>query len=376
MIREATINGRCARAYAAARDAFAATFAEDLNQGAGFSVWRDGAPLVELYGGFADDARTRAFGASTLVHVWSVTKALTALVVARLVADGALRYDQPVAEIWPAFGVGGKDTATIGHVLAHQAGVPGTATPMTDADLIAHAPYAEALAAEPAMWPPGELCAYHPISGGHILNEVVRRATGRTIGAHLQDDVVGPRRLDIFLGLPERLLERAAETLEAPGLVDERATRAENHPKARDAILNPPLLPEQANTPEWAAAEIPAGNAYASAESLARLFDAVLRGSVVPPDALAEATAERYAGPDFLVGTPLRLSNGFMLNGDDRLFGPNPNAFGHTGWGGAFAFADPDAKLAVAFTPNLMLPDAEALARRRALLLDSVYRRG
>lgn len=367
------VRGTTAAGYEAVRAAFEQTFAEELNVGASFAVWRDGAPLVDLQGGWTDAAKTSPWTDRSLACVWSVTKAMTAFVIARLVDRGALDFETPIAEIWPAFAAGGKERATIGHVLAHQAGVPGTVKPMTDADLLDHSPFARSLAAEPALWPPGMDAAYHPMSGGHILNEVARRVAGRTIGAIFRDEIAAPHALDAFIGVPEDRDADAVETIGAPGLVEERAERARRYPAARDSILNPPLLPTQPNTRAWRAGEVPAGNAMATAASLARLFDAALRGEVLGAETFGRAIAERVGHRDRLVETPIRLSYGFMLNDQDQVFGPREEAFGHTGWGGAFAFADIETRFCVAFAPNLMLPEGADLSRRRRRLLDALF---
>lgn len=366
---KAPVSGGVAAGFENARDAFEATFDADLNTGASFAVFRDGAPIVDLYGGWADAAKTTPWGPESLACGWSVTKGVTALVMARLVEGGVFSYQTRVAEVWPDFATGGKSDATIGHVLAHQAGAPGAGRPITEADVMGHDGFAAALAAAPALWPPGTDAAYHPISGGHILNEVVRRATGRTIGRHLSDDIAGPRQADVFIGLPQSRDGDAVQTHAAPGVVEERAARAEAYPSAADSILNPPLVPGQPNRRDWRASEIPGGNVMASALGLAKIFDAALRGAIVSPETLAIAAEERVDQLDRLVRTPLRLSYGFMLNDADGVFGPSPRAFGHTGFGGAFVFADPETRMAVAFMPNRMLPEGDDLIRRREMLL-------
>lgn len=369
------IEGVVAPGFEAVRDAFAQNLADGLDHGVGFAALRDGETLVDLVGGWADAARTRPYTARSLTPIFSVTKAMTAFLIMRLVERGALALEAPIAESWPEFASGGKERVTLAHVLSHQAGVPGVARPMTTSDLIAHTPFAEAIAAEPAYWPPGEAAAYHGVTAGHLLNELVRRRTGRSIGRWFADEIAAPHRLDLFIGLPAERAADAAEAIAAPGVVEERAARAEAFPRARDSILNPPLTADRANDAAMLAAEIPGAGGVGAALSVARAMHLALHpeGGLLSAQSRAHLTTVQVDALDCLVNTPLRLSLGLMLNDAERLFGPSDAAAGHTGWGGAFGFFDPDRRVAVGFAPTRLLPNGPDLIRRRERLFAALF---
>ena len=129
------------------------------------------------------------------------------------------------------------------------------------------------------------------------------------------------------------------------------------------------------NARAWRAADIPAGNGQSDARSLAKLYGIMAAGGgdLISSDGLAAATAERYRGPDVSMGLPTAFAAGFRLGDDTGAFGPSLKAFGHTGWGGAFAFADPDAGLGIAFVMNRMLGMGDDAITRHTRLIDSVY---
>lgn len=374
-------------AFARVGDALAANLEDGLDIGASVALIVENRVVVDLVGGFEDLGRARPWRADALAHLWSVTKAVSATLVARRVDQGAFDYEDRIAADWPAFAAHGKEEVTVGQLMAHQAGVPGISRPTSEADLCAHDPYVASLAAEPPLWPPGTDAAYHPVSAGQALGEYLRRVDARLagggrgsrgVGAQLREEITGPRALDVFIGVPEAEDPRAAQTVGGEDVIAERAARAEKHPAARDAILNPPLLPEQPNRRSWRAAEIPGGNGFATALGLASLLALLIdrRAGLASAEVLARATAPRVDGPDRLVETPLRLSAGFMLNQDldvGGLFGPTPSSFGHTGWGGPIAFVDPEARAAFAFLPNHMLPEGPDHERRRRRLVEAMY---
>lgn len=379
--------GRLDSAFARLGDAFAAHLQEGLDVGASLALIVENRVVADLVGGFEDAQRRAPWRDDALTHLWSVTKAVSATLVARLVETGAVDYEDRIAADWPAFAAEGKDAVTLGQLLAHQAGVPGISRPTSEADLCAHDGYVAALAAEAPLWTPGTDAAYHPVSAGQALGEYLRRVDARLakgrraprrVGAMLREEITGPRALDIHIGLSEQDDPRATQTIGGEDVIEERAARAETYPAARDAILNPALLPEQPNRRSWRAAEIPGGNGFATARGLAGLLAAAIdrKAGLLSEEVLGRATAARVNGPDRLVETPLHLSAGFMLNQDletGGLFGPTASSFGHTGWGGAFAFADPEARAAFAFLPNQMLPEGDAYEARRRGLLQALY---
>ncbi|MGH1506475.1 MAG: serine hydrolase domain-containing protein, partial [Acidimicrobiales bacterium] len=139
--------------------------------------------VVDVWGGWADEARTRPWQADTMVSLYSVGKAIVATLALRLVDEGRLDLDAPVADVWPEFAAGGKADITVAEALSHRARVPGIRTPLVDDDLADWSRMTEALASTPA-WAPAH--CYHTNTYGHLVGEIVRRVTGELPGAVLR----------------------------------------------------------------------------------------------------------------------------------------------------------------------------------------------
>lgn len=373
----AVYKGAADARFAAVRDAFAQNLTEGLDQGAAFAVVADGRVVVDLWGGYADAMGERPWARETLVNIWSTTKGVAALAIAMLVDQGVLDYEAPVARVWPEFAAGGKAEVSLGCLLSHQAGLPGCLEPITVEDLLAWRPFVDRLAALAPLWPPGEDCAYHAVSFGHLAGEVLRRADGRSIGAFVAEEIARPFGAEIYIGLPASEDARAAEIIVGPGS-DDDLIEAEYQPFARLGYLNPRIDPGAPNCRAWRAAEVPAANGQADALSLARLYGALASDGMVDgkrllrPQTIAAATAERYRGFELAFGWPIAFGAGFMLN-EVEEFGPGPRAFGHSGWGGSYAFADPDAGIGVAYVMNQMLGFGNDYDPRQLRLLGALY---
>ena len=336
------------------RTAFEVNFAEGLELGARFVLEVEGEVVVDLMGGSADRAGAKPFDETTLAPVFSSTKAVTALMIARLVDQGRLSYDQPVAEVWPEFAAAGKGAVTVAQALSHQAGLPGFLEPMDPALWFDWDAICAKLAAMAPMWPPGTASGYHPVTFGYLAGEIFRRLDGRTIGRALAEDIATPHRLDIWIGLPEAEDHRLAD-MERPKAM---ADFGEINDPRRAAFLTRWASPGGRGAEVWRRAEIPSANGHATAASLARLMGAMAGdGSldakpILSPETIAQASRERIAGDDLVLPYHMSWGAGFMRNDGLWIYGPGDRAFGHSGWGGSCVFADPDTGVSGAYVMN------------------------
>jgi CubicO group peptidase (beta-lactamase class C family) len=369
--------GTTAARFEGVRSAFTSLFADRLDHGSAVAVWVDGQLVVDLWGGHSDLACTRPWHRDTLVNVWSVTKGVAALAVAMLVERGRLDYRAPVAQYWPEFAANGKAAITLDQLMSHQAGLDGLSVPMSDADFYAGAPFTQALAAMAPLWPPGSRCVYHPVTYGHIIGELVRRVDGRSFGAFIAQEIVEPLGLSLFVGLPEAHDHRAAEMSAHDKAYDWiRQGEKSAYPHG---FRNPTLLASTPNDRAWRAAEVPAANGQSDARSLARLYGALACGGaidgyrLVSAETLRLAVVERFNGVDACSMAPTVFAAGFRIGAIG--FGPHVGAghFGHTGWGGSVAFADPSRRLGFAFVTSRLLGFDDGIDPRRVRLLDAVY---
>ena len=367
-VLELEIGGHCAPKYGVVKDAFAANLRQRDEVGAAFSLWVGDEPVVDLWGGWKDKARTRPWTRDTLANVWSSTKGINAACFALLVARGQIAYDDPVARYWPTFAAGGKAQVTINMLLSHQAGLSGFTTPATMDDLLAGAAAADRLAAQTPIWEPGTASGYHAISIGILSTALFERIEGRSIKRFVAEELAAPHGLDIAIGLAPDQAGRAAEMLAPPGMGS--GDIGSFNPAQVAALTNPPLDPLVANTAAWRAADLPSANGHATARALAELYARLLPGAarpLVPAAAIAQATVPRIEGPDLVLGLFARWGAGFLVNSEE-LYGPHPEAFGHSGWGGSFAFADPKANLAMGYVMNRMSDQLRGDPRAMALI--------
>jgi CubicO group peptidase (beta-lactamase class C family) len=340
--------------FAGVRDAFAANFEDGLELGARFTLVQAGETVVDLWAGFADRARKRPFDERTLTPIFSTTKAAASLLIARLVDAGKLAYDQKVADVWPEFAQAGKGEVTVAQALSHQAGLPGFAEPMDPALWFEWDAICAKLAAMAPLWPPGTASGYHPITFGYIAGEIFRRVDGRTMGTALREDLAVPFDLDLWIGLPDSEFGRVAELQRPNGLPD----FGEHNEATRVAFLTPWSSPGGRNSADWRRAEIPSANGHATAPALARLMGALaadgwLDGEeILTPALIGEAARERIRGQDLVLPFVMSWGAGFMRNETEKPWGPAMQSFGHSGWGGSCAFADPESRLAGAYVMN------------------------
>jgi len=348
------IAGFAAPRFAAVKDIFAASFEGGLELGARFSVVQAGELVVDLWGGHADRARTRPFDDRTLTPVFSTTKAIAALLIARAVEAGQVAYDEPVARLWPEFAQAGKAAVTMEQALSHQAGLCGFPEPMDPALWFDWDAICAKLAAMTPLWPPGTASGYHPVTFGYLAGEIFRRATGRTMGAALREDFAQPYGLDLWIGLPDAEFSRVADVQRPPRTPD----FGDLNEPTRAAFLNAWSSPGGRGQAEWRRMELPSANGHATAEALARLMGALANDGwldgdqILTPAVIAEAARQRIVGQDLVLPFIMSWGAGFMRNGTEQPWGLAAESFGHSGWGGSCAVADPQTKLGFGYVMN------------------------
>jgi CubicO group peptidase (beta-lactamase class C family) len=376
------IEGRCDPRFAAVRDAFAANFTRHGEVGAAIAVAADGRVVVDLWAGLAEPAQQRPWRRDTLVNVFSASKALVTLCALRLVEQGRIDLDAPIARPWPDFAAQGKERITLRQVLSHRAGLAALRAPLPVGAMLEWQAMTRALEGQAPWWTPGSAHGYHVNTFGFLVGELVRRASGRSVGAFLREEIARPLDADVLIGVPACEHPRIADFLWTAALAPpvDPAVLPDDAALRTCAYLNPPGISGEAgwvNTPAWRCAEVPSANGHATARGLARVYAALARGGeidgvhVLARSLLDEAAREHSAGVDLVLERPSRFGLGFQLTQPERPLGPNPRAFGHFGSGGALGFCDPDAGLAFGYVMNHMGPRWQN-PRNRALI-DAVY---
>ena len=377
--------GSCDARFKRVKELFEANFDNGLEVGAAVAATVDGKPVLDLWAGHADKAGTRPWERDTLVNVYSTTKGITAICAHRLVDQGKLDLDAPVARYWPEFAQAGKEKIPVSYLLSHRAGLPAVRKQLP-ADAYVNWPVmCAALAAERPWWEPGTKHGYHAITFGYLVGEVIRRITGKTPGAYLRNEISRPLNLDIHIGVDASFDPRIAELVGAPplppGKVDPLGEMARDPEGVTyKAIANPrPVVdPALINSREWRAAEVPAANGHATARALATLYGALANGGslngyrVLTPASIKRGYTQQAYGPDAVLGAVTKWGLGFALSSPETPLGPNPHTFGHPGAGGSIGFADPDARVGFGYTMNQMGADA-LIDGRAATLFNALF---
>lgn len=364
-----TMHGTVAAGFERVADAFAEAFVGRPTMGAALHVLVGGASVIDLWAGIADDRDGRSWSQDTPSVVFSCTKGLMSILIARLVQDGKIAYDAPVALYWPEFAQAGKDKVTVGQALAHQAGLSAPRLTLHEQDIVDWDRMVSVLAAQEPLWPPGQGYAYHALTHGWLTGELVRRVTGRSAGTYFQEVVAGPLDAEAWIGLPDAHVDRPAHLQVSAPLTalwaEEAGKPAPNWPYRAMTLgeaLPADLVTEDGgfNQPSIRAAEIPGAGGIATAKALATIWSATVvptRGIRLIDDAvISEATRTRSAGVSVFGGDPpySRWGYGFQLDSEARRY-LGDGCFGHDGAGGQVGFADPQRQIGFGFVTNWMM---------------------
>lgn len=364
------IQGYVRPGFEPVREAFAALW-DEIEVGASLSIYGGDKAIVDLWGGSTDRAGEEAWKKDTLVCTYSTTKGIVAIALAMLLEEGKLEYDKPVVDYWPQFGAENKFDITVAQLLSHQAGLYQFEPAIEVEDLYNWQHRAFQLASQKPAWEPGTAFGYHAVTWGYLAGELIRQITGQTPGELIRSRIAVPLGAEFYLGVPETLHSRCAN------LIGPNHARKEIAPLSRrlDKSLSPndPLITpfRHVSSSAWRSAEIPASNSHASADGLAKIYNAAITNKLLKPSTLQQATSEVTRGEiDLVLGQPLRRAMGFILNCENVYFGPAGTAFGHSGTGGSLAFADPENGVAFAYVMNQLHRDGPLRARG---LIDSFY---
>ena len=360
------VNGTVAEGFEPVREAFVRNFETLGDRGAAVAVYRDGQKVVDLWGGTRDVDGTAPWERGTAQVVRSATKGVAAAVLLLLHQRGQLDLDAPVGHYWPEFKARGKERVLVRHVLNHRAGLPVLDRPLTPQEALDPLRGPAAVAAQAPAWEPGTDHGYHALTYGWLLDELVRRVTGQGTGQWLASQVTGPLGLELWLGLPESETGRVGRVGRVEGAEPTGGLRARPKRSVTEAYEDPASLTRRAfaaispfpdqNDPAYRASALPATNAMATADGLARFYatligDTAGAARLFTPETVELARTEESAGPDRILVVGTRFGLGYMLHGSASPL-LTPGSFGHPGRGGALGFADPETGIAFGYVTN------------------------
>ena len=372
MTREsATLQGHCDARFDKLADALGQAIADGEEVGAAIAIDVDGEPIVDIWGGYADAAKTRPWTADTIVNVWSSTKTVTALAGLMLIDRGLVEPDTPVSGVWPEFGANGKQDIRFRHLLSHSSGVSGWDQPVVVEDLYDWDKSTSMLAAQAPWWEPGTASGYHALTHGHLIGEVLRRVTGKTLKQFVADEIAGPLDADFQIGARPEDAERIAEIMPPADPLQGVPPMDQWTEPMLKTFTGPAPDPTVANTPQWRTADIGAANGHGNARALARILSAIsLGGSIDGVQLLRPETIEtifevQSDGPDLVLALhPIRFGLGFGLPKPETIpYIPDEKICFWGGWGGSWETMAPDRRMTTAYVMNKMGPGVEGSAR-------------
>jgi CubicO group peptidase (beta-lactamase class C family) len=359
------LGGTCSARFDPLRELFAAKLESGEDLGASLALNIDGEMVVDLWGGWADEARTVPWTENSITNIFSTTKAMTSLAALVLVDRGELDLDANVAKYWPEFAARGKAGIKVRQLLSHTSGVSGWEQPITLEDFYDWDKSTALLAAQAPWWEPGTASGYHMLNYGHLIGEVIRRITGQRLGEFFAAHIAGPLGADFHIGLPPSEFHRVANVVPPPLPVDPPPfdpTQLDPNSVAFKTWNNSNMPgPEHTRTEGWRRADIGAGNGHGNARSLARLQSAVACGGEVDgvrllsPPTIDRIFEVQSNGIDLVMGIPQKWGIGYGLAPEGRVC-----AFGGTG--GSLVVVDADRRITFAYVMNKLAPGAGTIA--------------
>ena len=374
----ADIQGTCDDRFSVLGDILSSSIDNGSDLGASVAVTIEGEMVCDLWGGWADTEKSKPWKENTITNVWSTTKTMTALCALVLVDRGELDVNSAVAKYWPEFAANGKENIEVRHLMSHTSGVSGWAQPVVVEDLYDWEKSTSMLAAQEPWWEPGTASGYHALNQGHLVGEVIRRISGKSLGTFFAEEVAGPLGADFHIGLDPSQYHRVSNVVPPPPLPIDIEAMGGIDSVAIKTFTGP--LPDASVswTDEWRQAEIGAANGHGNARSVARIQSVISNGGTVDgitllsPETVDLIFTEQANGVDLVLGMPIRFGIGFGLVNAEMA----PITGGRTdgricywgGWGGSIIINDVDRRMTIAYMMNKMAaglvgnPTSEAIA--------------
>jgi len=367
------IDGYCDEKFSALREEFEKNFEEHNDIGASFALTIEGEYVVDIWGGNRDGAKTLPWEENTIVCVFSTTKTMTALCALLLFDRGELNFDDPVTKYWPEYGQNGKESTLVRHFLGHTAGLPGFGEKVTKEELYDWNSVIKVLERQEPWWSPGEYCAYHAITQGYLVGEIVRRISGESLGNFFRTHIAEPLQADFHIGLEPSHYPRTAEMLSGGEIPQMPESMTPDYMKGREDGT-PNVMPPETNSDGWRKTESPAANGHGNARSVVRAQTPIVNGgSAFGVDLLSPHTIEQiFREQGDMSGMGVKHGIGYGLSG---LFASAiPDDTKTCFWGGAGGstiILDHTNRACMSYVMNQM--DMNMLGDRRGANLTSRF---
>ena len=343
------INGYCEEKYIPVKKIFEDYFLKQEEIGASFAIYKEGKPLIDLWGGFKknDDEKWEE---NTIVNVFSATKGIYEIIVSILIDQNILDLEKYVSYYWDAFKKNNKNQIKLKHILSHQSGLYRFKEKITQRDLLDWNKIISILENQDPDHKAGEKTYYHAKTHGFLIGEIIRRTTKKSLGQLLNEIISKKLGLDFYIGTPQDQISNIANLYQN--------TIEKNNSLDFNAFNNPEHDINFYNTKDWQTAQVPAMNGHGNARSIAKIYDVIVndlildKKNLLSQKSLKKCLKESSNRIDQSLKLPIRWTDiGLILRGG-WLFGKNKESFGHNGWGGSVGFADPNLGIGISYTTN------------------------
>jgi len=373
---DATVEGESDSRFDGLREAFQAKIGSGEELGASIAVVDHGKPVVDLWGGWVDPEHTARWRSDTITNVWSITKTVTTLAALMLADRGLLDLDAPVADYWPEFAQNGKAEITVKQVMSHTGGVSGWEMPFSIEQLWDYEGATAHLAAQAPWWEPGTASGYSLLNFGHVVGEIVRRVSGKTLKAFVAEEIAGPLGADFTIGVPRSEYGRISNVVPPPPANIDFSQLPPGHPALK--TFGPiPMDATVTRRDEWRDAEIGAANGFGNARSVARIQSVITNGGEVDGiRLLGQPTIDRIFeqqsdGIDLVLFQHLRFGIGYGLPSPQEAQLPDRRIAYWGGWGGSIILNDVDRGITFAYVMNRM--DGAVLGSARSAAYQQAF---
>ena len=355
------INGHCEEEFRSVKKAFEENFNDGLEVGASLAVSLRGKLVVDLWGGYTDEACKKEWGKNTIVNTFSTTKVMTALCCHLLIDQELIDVDAPVMKYWPEFGQNGKENILVKHVLSHSAGLPTFGQRIGIEELYNWDQIIKIIENQKPWYEAGSKFGYHMITFGFLVGELVRRVSGKTIGEFFRDEIAIPLDIDFHIGLSKENYNRTAEMIQSGESISNWQLFIPKllFNKAMKVFFNPDLRNVDFNSDDWRKSEIPSSNGHGNARSIAKVGEILAcGGEIAGKKILSLSTIEKAIETQVKGRDPISLYKskelglGFGLLNDILILGPR--SFYWSGAGGSFCVMDLEKKLSIGYAMNKM----------------------
>jgi CubicO group peptidase (beta-lactamase class C family) len=357
----AKVQGTCDPRFSAVKDLFQSYLDSGEELGASICVNIDGEDVIDIWGGYADEARTRPWEKDSVTCVWSSTKTICALAALVCIDRGLLDPNEKVSKYWPEFAANGKEGVEVRHFLSHASGVSGWEESITFEDMCDLEKSTKLLEQQVPWWEPGTATGYHAWTMGHLVGELVRRVTGKPIKQFIAEELAGPLAADFQLGIPEKEWGRVADVVPPPMVVNEdmmALLQDPNNVMVKSLFKNPGMDANVANNPLWRNSAIAAGNGYSNARALVRLLSVISlqNSSFLSAKTLDQIFSTQQEHTDLVIPMKVRLGLGFALPAEGSIMAnlPQGRVASWGGWGGSQVIADVERKMTIGYVMNKM----------------------